>query len=207
MATDGLPIEVACRVLGVSVSGYYEWLNRPPSARALRHAWLTERIAYVHRESRDTYGVRRVHAELTLGHGITVGREAVARLMRRAGLQGISGRPRYRRVPNVATAADRVQRQSSVTIAIRNGPPKNPGHTTSSETQGAVPYSQMSDSARGCAPAPSPDRPHTPPLKATRPTGAISFPVPTPPGAAGPEDPLALKPAFLAGLWRVRNPI
>jgi len=31
--------------------------------------------------------------------------------MRRVGLQGISGRPRYRRVPNVATAEDRVQRQ------------------------------------------------------------------------------------------------
>ena len=31
--------------------------------------------------------------------------------MRRAGLQGITGRPRYRRVPNVATAADRVERQ------------------------------------------------------------------------------------------------
>jgi len=111
MAAEGLPIEVACRVLGVSVSGYYEWLNRPPSARALRHLWLTERIAFIHRESRRTYGVRRVHAELTLGHGIEVGREAIARLMRRAGLQGISGRPRYRRVPNVVTAADRVQRQ------------------------------------------------------------------------------------------------
>jgi len=111
MAAEGLRVEVACRVLDVSVSGYYEWLNRPPSARALRHGWLTERIGYVHRESRGTYGVRRVHAELTLGHGIAVGREAVARLMRRARLQGISGRPRYRRVPNVATAADRVQRQ------------------------------------------------------------------------------------------------
>jgi len=32
--------------------------------------WLTERIAFIHRESRKTYGVRRVHAELTLGHGI-----------------------------------------------------------------------------------------------------------------------------------------
>jgi len=31
--------------------------------------------------------------------------------MRRAGLQGLSGRPQYRRIPNVATAEDRVQRQ------------------------------------------------------------------------------------------------
>ena len=28
MAADGLPIEVACRVLDVSVSGYYGWLDR-----------------------------------------------------------------------------------------------------------------------------------------------------------------------------------
>ena len=58
IAAEGLPVEVACRVLGVSVSGYYEWMNRPLSARALRHTWLTERIAFVHRKSRRTYGVR-----------------------------------------------------------------------------------------------------------------------------------------------------
>ncbi len=111
IAAEGLPVEVACRVLGVSVSGYYEWLNRAPSARALRHAWLTELIIRVHSESRGIYGVRRVHAELTLGLGLSVGRQAVELLMRRASLQGLSGRPRYRRVPNVATADDRVQRQ------------------------------------------------------------------------------------------------
>ena len=33
MAADGLPIEVACRVLDVSVSGYYGWLDRALSAR------------------------------------------------------------------------------------------------------------------------------------------------------------------------------
>ena len=110
IAAEGLPVEVACRVLGVSVSGYYEWRDRPPSARALRHVWLTEQIKRAHAESRGTYGARRVHADLTLGRGVAVGRQAVEMLMRRANLQGISGRPRYRRVPNVATAEDRVQR-------------------------------------------------------------------------------------------------
>ena len=110
IAAEGLPVEVACRVLGVSVSGYYEWRDRPPSARALRHVWLTEQIKRAHAESRGTYGARRIHADLTLGHGIAVGRQAVEMLMRRSNLQGISGRPRYRRVPNVATAEDRVQR-------------------------------------------------------------------------------------------------
>jgi len=111
IAAEGLPIELACRVLGVSVSGYYEWLNRAPSARTLRHTWLTEWIIRAHTDSRGIYGVRRVHAELTLGLGVSVGRQAVELLMRRAGLQGLSGRPRYRRVPNVATAGDHVGRQ------------------------------------------------------------------------------------------------
>ena len=56
------------------------------------------------------YGYRRVHAELTLGHGLTVGAEAVWLLMRKAGLQGLSGRPKYRRIPNQPTAGDLVDR-------------------------------------------------------------------------------------------------
>jgi putative transposase len=110
MAAEGLPVEGACRLLGVSVSGYYGWRDRPPSARAIRHAWLTELITKAHADSRGTYGAARVHAELTLGHGISVGHEAVEMLMRRAGLQGLTGRPKYRRIPNMATASDLVDR-------------------------------------------------------------------------------------------------
>ena len=113
MAAEGLPVENACRVVGVSVSGYYSWLDRPPSAKAIRHAWLTELIVKIHADSKAAYGARRVHAELTLGYGITVGHEAVAMLMRRAGLQGLSGRPRYRKVPNMPTASDLVDRNFS----------------------------------------------------------------------------------------------
>ena len=51
---------VACRVLKVSRSGYYEWLARPPSARAVADAALGESIARVHYESRGTYGSPRV---------------------------------------------------------------------------------------------------------------------------------------------------
>ena len=120
MAADGLPIEVACRVLDVSVSGYYGWLDRPLSAGAVRHAWLSEVIRGVHVDSRGVYGARRVHAELTLGHGIAVGHGAVELLMRRAGLQGISGRPRFRRIPNVATASDLVDRQFQRSLRVLN---------------------------------------------------------------------------------------
>lgn len=111
MAAEGLPVELSCRVLGVSVSGYFAWRARPPSSRAIRHAWLTDVICAVHASSRETYGARRVHAELTMGRGIAVGHCAVELLMRRAGIQGLSGRPRFRRVPHVATAKDLVNRQ------------------------------------------------------------------------------------------------
>jgi putative transposase len=38
MAAEGIPVELACRVVDVSTSGYYEWLTRPLSARSVRHA-------------------------------------------------------------------------------------------------------------------------------------------------------------------------
>ena len=111
MASESHAILLACRVLAVSESGYYAQHARPPSPRAIRHALLTERIGRIHLESRGTYGARRVHAELTLGQGLVVGRCAVELLMRRAGIAGVSGRPRFRRIPHVATAADLVERR------------------------------------------------------------------------------------------------
>lgn len=64
---------MAWRLLSVAQSGYYAWRSRPPSARAVRHAWLTEQVQAVHTASRGTYRIRRVHAELTLGLGLQVG--------------------------------------------------------------------------------------------------------------------------------------
>lgn len=110
MAAEGLPVEVCCRVLDVSVSGFYAWRNRPPSARALRHTWLTEQIRAVHLASRGTYGSRRVHAELRLGHGILVGYHAVTMLMHRAGIHGLPGSRRPRPKHQTPTAADLVNR-------------------------------------------------------------------------------------------------
>ncbi len=111
MAAEGLSIELACRMLHVSASGFYAQRGRPLSARAVRHAYLTDVIRGVHLDSRGTYGAGRVHAELTLGHGLVVGRCAVELLMSRAGIAGLSGRPRYRRVPHLATAEDLVDRR------------------------------------------------------------------------------------------------
>ncbi|GAA0575652.1 hypothetical protein [Actinomadura livida] len=70
LADEGVPVKQACVALGVSRSGYYDARSRPPSARAIRQAWLTDLIGAVHQASQQTYGSPRVHAELVQAHGI-----------------------------------------------------------------------------------------------------------------------------------------
>jgi len=103
---------VTCRVLGVSRSGYYEWLGRAPSARQIADEQLRATVVEVHEASRGTYGAPRVHAELRLGLGVACGRKRVARLMRVAGLAGISHRRKHRRAGSApAVHEDLVQRR------------------------------------------------------------------------------------------------
>jgi len=85
------PVATMCRLLGVSTSGYHAWKNRPLSKRATADAALLERIRTIHHRSRQTYGMPRVYAEL-VEEGVRVGRKRVTRLMRLAGLQGVSRR-------------------------------------------------------------------------------------------------------------------
>jgi transposase InsO family protein len=108
--SEGFPIEVVCRIVGVSVSGFYMWRKRKPSARSVRHAMLAEVIREVHDASRQTYGARRVHAELVLGRNLAVARCTVELVMRRVGLAGLPGRPKYRKIPKTPTASDLVNR-------------------------------------------------------------------------------------------------
>jgi transposase InsO family protein len=75
------PIEVMCRVLAVSRSGYYAWRRRPMSARRCRCATLLESIRQAHRESRGIYGSPRIHRDLR-ARGIHCSRNTVATLMR-----------------------------------------------------------------------------------------------------------------------------
>ena len=108
---------MACRLLSVAQSGYYAWRRRPPSARTVRHAWLTEQIEAVHTASRGTYGACRVHAELTLGLGLQVGHNQIELLMARAGIKGLLGTRRRRPRHETPTATDLVER-----MFTREGP-------------------------------------------------------------------------------------
>jgi putative transposase len=105
-------ISLMCRLLGVSRSGFHAWERRPPSDRARADSWLVERITRIHRDSRGTYGARRVHAALRQ-HGVHVGRKRVERLMRAQRLSGAVPRKRAKttiRVDGVRAAADLVGR-------------------------------------------------------------------------------------------------
>ena len=106
------PVSTMCRLLEVSASGYYAWRARKPSKRTLSDASLIERISEIHQWSRGTYGAPRMHAELA-DRGVHVGRKRVARLMKEAGLVGVSRRKKAfttRRDPAGLPAPDLVDR-------------------------------------------------------------------------------------------------
>jgi putative transposase len=111
-----------CRTLGVNRSSFHALQSRPPSARALEDARLTELIRAIHEHTRGVYGARRIHAELRHGHGIRIGRKRVERLMRQAGISGLVARKHRRttiRVPGVRVASDLVERDFSPPAADR----------------------------------------------------------------------------------------
>nr|WP_255365122.1 IS3 family transposase [Cellulosimicrobium sp. I38E] len=84
---------------------------RAPSVRHARRALLTETIRTIHTASRGVYGARRVHAELTKGHGIQVWHGTVEMLMARAGLKGVGGGPKWCRARPDLISTDLVDRQ------------------------------------------------------------------------------------------------
>ncbi len=106
------PVRAMCRVLDLSSSGYYTWLKRGPSARAQRDAELVVKIKKAHDDNRRVYGRPRIHAELK-DEGELVGEKRVGRLMKAAGIVGVSRRrgPRTTiRGKDVRPAVDLVER-------------------------------------------------------------------------------------------------
>jgi putative transposase len=109
------PIATMARLLGVSASGFYAWRERGSSAHARGDADLLSRIRVIYIRSRGTYGMPRIHAELT-EQGVHVARKRIARLMRLAGLRGVSRRKwitTTQRQAGARPAPDLVQRHFS----------------------------------------------------------------------------------------------
>lgn len=107
------PVLAMCRVLGLSPSGYYAWLRRPPSKRAERDAELVVKIRAVFDTNRQVYGRPRIFAELK-EQGESVSEKRVGRLMKQEEIQGASRRKRgpktTRRNTNARPAPDLVER-------------------------------------------------------------------------------------------------
>jgi putative transposase len=107
-------VTVLCSLLKVSRSGFYAWTRRPPSARAVADAVLTEQIQTAFDDNRKVYGAPRIHAEL-VDVGVHVGRKRVARLMRAADIVGCHRRKRSfsitKQNPVAEVAPDLVDRQ------------------------------------------------------------------------------------------------
>ena len=106
------PVEMMARTMNVSRSGFYAWTRREPSARDRADRDLISRIRRIHADSKRTYGAPRVHAELA-AEGVHVGRKRVERLMKVAGLAGVSRRRGVRttiRDERVRPASDLVDR-------------------------------------------------------------------------------------------------
>lgn len=79
------PVEVMARVLDVSRSGFYAWLERPLSPHALEDERLKVAIRAAHVKTRETYGAKRLQTELH-AEGCAVGRDRIARLRREMGI-------------------------------------------------------------------------------------------------------------------------
>jgi putative transposase len=86
------PIVKMCEWVEVSTSGYYEWRDRPASATAIRREYLAALVKAVVEHSDQTYGYRRVHAQL-VRQGEQVSPELVRELMRELDLVPCQPRP------------------------------------------------------------------------------------------------------------------
>lgn len=79
-------IEKMCSVLGVSRSGYYNWLVSKPCKRILENKEITSRIIAIFNKSKCTYGSPMI-AEALKKESVMVSRPRVARLMKQAKIQ------------------------------------------------------------------------------------------------------------------------
>jgi transposase InsO family protein len=89
----GVSHALACRALGVSVSWFYKWRDRPATARRGRRVAVDEAVRASFDASAGTYGSPRVHADLR-EEGWRVAKKTVAESMAR---QGLVARPKRRR--------------------------------------------------------------------------------------------------------------
>lgn len=91
------PVNLMCRVLGLSRPGYYAWRTREPSEQAKRRESIGQRLETLYHCFRRRYGARRLTVELN-DEGIACSENYVADVMRERGLKALNGKGfRYQR--------------------------------------------------------------------------------------------------------------
>jgi putative transposase len=85
------PIPLAKRMLKVSASGYYTWLDRPISKWARDEARLEVEIRAAHKRTRQVYGPDRLQHDLA-EHGVQVGICRIKRIRKKLGIRCIQRR-------------------------------------------------------------------------------------------------------------------
>ena len=88
---SSFPVRVMCRVLQVSATGFYDWLQRQPSVTEQRREELAVLIRRIHADVKGRYGSPRMHAEL-IARQFPCSVNTVAKVMKSLGLRAISHR-------------------------------------------------------------------------------------------------------------------
>lgn len=109
----------------VSRSGYYAWIKRKPSKRAVENQELMEQIREIYKKSKGTYGSPRITEELKINH-VHVSRPRVARLMKKANIRSIikkkfvattNSKHSFPISPNLLNRKFKVDRQGKVWVS------------------------------------------------------------------------------------------
>ena len=82
----GYPLPLMGRMMSVSASGYYAWVDRPLSKRAREEMRLELEIKAADRRTRQTYGPERLQCDLA-EHGVQVGICRIRRIRKTLGIR------------------------------------------------------------------------------------------------------------------------
>jgi putative transposase len=80
------PLPQLCRILKVSSSGYYAWVDRPLSKRTEEETRLMVEIQGAHRRTRQVYSAEKLQYDLA-GHGIKAGICRIKRIRQKLGIR------------------------------------------------------------------------------------------------------------------------
>ena len=209
---DTFGVEPICRVLEVPVSTFYARRSRVPSARELADRELVERDPAARAGYRRAYGARKTWKELKR-RDVEVGRDHVARLMRREGSSGTGAAPgharRSRTRPPPSLRVTCCSATSPRPARTRSGSPTSPtsapGTASSTSRSSSTVTAARSSAGRSrptCAPSSSSTRSRWPTGCAGRPADLI---VHTRPGPQ-PEFNLSSQHCRLTGRMVVPRP-